>query len=893
MLLSHGPFDQTIPFSTLERIGLKDYKGSRVAVQLQISNETSQLLDRIEFSNLVVFSPNKDAIDSMADNLSTINNLIRNPNPMARKKSFSLTPSEFVQKGLTDASRTRSKTRQSLYSNSYKMTVAMPRTDNLYVMIVSYREYKGKLFVGSIVKETIIKNNAAPLRAKVYRLAETLEPYGVSGSIWPGAVHRHNNILMAGVSHIPSIPHPRVTATSAPNYKIVDRRFMTPAHNLSFDNTSPRSPTSRLFSDVTLSRSEEGMVHGSVSFDLLSYAKNNSTFGRLIKNDAALLSSFGIDDAIVYRRVVNPGMYGNSLTPAMTMKCNLQGTTSYEPVATLGKELRTIVIDAANNNGIIPMSFVDKEAQNLNGGAVQYKLELVFSDKTHEAITYIRDGLLTATRAYQAGQSTGWEVLIDDYLAAVSFIFGSAPFETYSVSVWRKNLLALAKSPVSQKVDHQTIITIVETLVNGLSGLLSVPLSGDSSPQNFRSKINVSKKESLRRIVKILANNYVIVDRKNVGISYIGKELDNKRTVIPTMGHKSLLDRINTEVTKYSVANSNAVSVNRFGYVSPETLLLANTSIDTTTLSASTDAFSPLIRSNTSNRIKFAPDLPKTAQENKSNILSNLSIGAMPLRIDLQKVISVQRRGDETIDSAQYLGSGSLFVRSNDYLAARVSGSNSSIIQKDDKKGQIFNSTLVNNLVEKSTLGFKNGMSLTNKSVIEGSLALSKFVSDQNSVSDLNPISRNVNFNTVAKMEYLQSYDATLRCGKLNWQLLDEATWTRASASDRTLLCRLVKTSNVLDAPEMLKLEPLGSLFALGTPKNIPPSPNYKRQLSNVRSMMTKSRGNNGQDTNSMMIYYATNTPMTAVTRTAQTTTTTTQTTRTANPLRTGRTRRY
>ena len=91
----------------------------------------------------------------------------------------------------------------------------------------------------------------------------------------------------------------------------------------------------------------------------------------------------------------------------------------------------------------------------------------------------------------------------------------------------------------------------------------------------------------------------------------------------------------------------------------------------------------------------------------------------------------------------------------------------------------------------------------------------------------------------------------------------------------------------------MLKLEPLGSLFALGTPKNIPPSPNYKRQLSNVRSMMTKSRGNNGQDTNSMMIYYATNTPMTAVTRTAQTTTTTTQTIRTATPKRTGRTRRY
>jgi len=809
---------------------------------------------------------------------------------MARKKSFSLTPSEFVQKGLTDATRTRSKTRQSLYSNSYKMTVAMPRTDNLYVMIVSYREYKGKLFVGSIVKETIIKNNAAPLRAKVYRLAETLEPFGVSGSIWPGPVHRHDNVLMAGISHLPSIPHPRVTATSAPNYKTVDKRFLTAAHNLNFDNESTRKATSRLFSDVTLSRSEEGMVHGSVSFDLLSYAKNNSTFGRLIKSDAALLSAFGIKDAVVYRRVVNPGMYGNSLTPAMTMQCNIQGTTSYEPIATLGEELRTIVIDAANNNGIIPMSFVDKDAKNLNGGAVQYKLELLFSDKTHEAITFIRDELLTMARSYQAGQKGGWEILIDNYLAAVSFVCGSAPFRTYSTSVWRKNLLALARSPISPKVDHETIIATVETFVNGLSELLSDPLANDSSPQDFRSKIYVSKKESLRRIVKILANNYVIADRKRVGISYVGNAVANKRAVIPTMGHQNLLDRVTAEVTKYSVANSNAVSVNKFGYMSPETLLLSDISIDTTTLSASTDAFSPLIRSNTSNRTKFVPDLPKSAQENKSNILSNLSIGAVPLQVDLRKVMSAQSRGDDTADSSQYLGSGSVFVRSDDYLTAAASGSNNSIIRKDDKKSQIFNSTLVNNLVEKSTLGFKNGMALTNASVIEGSLALSKFAGDQNAVSDLNPISRNVNFNTLAKMEYLESYDATLRCGKLNWKLLDEATWTRASETDRTLLCRLVKTSNVLDAPEMLKLEPLGSLFVLGSPKNVPTPANYKRQLSNTRSMMTQSRGTRGRDDNPMMTYYATNTPMPMINPTTRTTTTAT---RSMAPRRTGRTRRY
>ena len=892
MLLSRGPFEQTIPFATLERIGLKEYSGDRLGVQLQISNETSQLLERIEFSNLIVFSSNKDTIDLMADTLPIINSLIRTPNPMVRKKSFSLTPSDFVIKGNTDAS-IPSQVSRWVYNNSYKMTVALPAEvaeTSLYVMVVSYREYKGKLFVGSIIKETIINNNAPPLRAKVYRLAETLEPYGMSGSIWPGPVHRHGNVLMAGVSHIPSIPHPRVKATSTPNYKIVDKRFLTAAHNLNFDNESTRTAASRLFSDVTLSRSEEGMVHGSVSFDLLSYAKNNSAFGRLIKNDSALLSAFGIQDAVVYRRVVNPGMYGNSLTPAMTMQCNIQGTTSYEPVATLGKELRTIVIDAGNNNGIIPMSFVDLDAKDLNGGAVQYKLELVFSDKTHEAITYIRDGLLTMARSYRADQEMAWEVLIDEYLAAVSFVFGGSAFRTYSANIWRKNLLALAHSPISPKVDHQTIIATVETFVNGLSGLLSVPLANDSSPQDFRSKIYVSKKDSLRRIVKILANNYVIADRKGVGISYVGNTVADKRSVIPTMGHQNFLDRVTAEVTKYGVANSDAVSVNKFGYMSPETLLLSNMSIDTTTLSASTDAYSPLIRSNTSNRTKFAPELAKSAQDNKSNILSNLSIGASPLQVDLKKVMSVQTRDTETVDSSQYFGSGSVFVRSNDYLKARVSGSNDSIIQKNDNKSQIFNSTLVNNLVERSTLGFKNGMDLTNRSVIEGSLALSKFEGDQNGVALLNPISRNVNFNTLAKMEYLESYDATLRCGKLNWQVLDEDTWTRASEADRTLLCRLVKTSNVLDAPEMLKLEPLGSLFALGTPKNVSPAPSYQQQLSATRSQMSQPGGNNGQNMHRMTLYYATNTPMPAANSMMPRTTTVAQP---VSPQRSGRTRRY
>ena len=874
MLLSHGPFERTIPLPVVERVAIKQKTPERTTIQLEISNETSKPRSQMDFANLIVFTTERSALDGMSSLLS-IRNFIRTPGRNVRKKEFMLSQKDFVPKAFTASAHTPSQAKQKVYSNSYKMTVSFPSIENLYVMVVSYREYNNKIFVGTVTKETLFQDGSPPLRARVYRLAETVEPFGVSGSVWPGAVHRHNNTLMAGDKHIALIPHPTLTSTSAPNYKFVDKRFLMSAQDLQFDNTSHRSAPSRTFSDVELSRSEEGMVHGSVSFDLLSYAKNNSNFGKLIKNDKALLSAFTLDDATVYRRVVNPGMHGNSLTPSMMMKCNLQSNTSYEPIATLGNDLRAVGIDAGNSNGIIPMSFVDKDAARLDSGALQYKLELVFSDKTHEAITFLRNDLLVKAKSYRPGHSGDWPSLISDYLAGVSFVFGSTPFTRYSLQTWHKNLMAMATSPNYKSTDQQAILQIVNAFVDGLSGLLSVPLGNDSSPQNFNSKIYNSKKDAYRRMEKILANNYEIKDRKNVGISYMGNALGNKGSVLPSVGANDLRGRLDAELTKYSVANSNAVSVNRFGYVSPESIRLADAEIETTTLSASTDTFSSLIRSNTSNRTKLAPERQKSPGENKSNILSNLGIGVQTLDVDLQKVLSAERRQQNTIDSDQYLGSGSVFVRADDYLTAAVSGSNNSIIVKDGKQNAVFNAGIVNDLVEKSTLGFKDGLAMTNSSVIEGSLALSKFDGDAPVVAGLNPISRNINFNSVAKIEYLKSYDARLRCGKLNWEILDERTWTKAVESNAVLLCRLVKTSHVLDAPDMLDLQPLGSLFALGAPRNIRRNPNYRKELALLRTSMGRLGSTTSQP---MMIQYASNTPITGeALQQARATTTTTR----------------
>ena len=262
MLLSHGPFDQTLPLSVIERITIKSKLRDRVAIQLEISNQIAKPRKEMNFANLVVLSPDQAAIDSLSTSVSAIANMIRTPAQNARKREFSLTKGDFTAMGFTDATPSRSMAQQKVFHNNYKMNLSFPEVDNLYVMLVSYREFEGRIFIGSITKETIFRNGAVPPRANVYQLSETVEAYGTSGSIWPGPVHRHNNVLMAGNQHIAVIQHPTVTSTRTPNYKIVDKRFLRAANNLDFDNASPRLAARRMFSDVELSRSEEGMVHG-------------------------------------------------------------------------------------------------------------------------------------------------------------------------------------------------------------------------------------------------------------------------------------------------------------------------------------------------------------------------------------------------------------------------------------------------------------------------------------------------------------------------------------------------------------------------------------------------------------------------------------------------------
>ena len=116
--------------------------------------------------------------------------------------------------------------KQTIYSYARTNRFVLPASSELYVLVISYTDYRNKLRIGNISKQTILKSNAVPNRAKLYLLDETVPRYGEKGSIWPGQVHEHEGVLMAGARHVLE-KHPRVREEEFINTKIKDARAVS------------------------------------------------------------------------------------------------------------------------------------------------------------------------------------------------------------------------------------------------------------------------------------------------------------------------------------------------------------------------------------------------------------------------------------------------------------------------------------------------------------------------------------------------------------------------------------------------------------------------------------------------------------------------------------------
>jgi hypothetical protein len=78
--------------------------------------------------------------------------------------------------------------------------------------------------------------------------------------------------------------------------------------------------------------------------------------------------------------------------------------------------------------------------------------------------------------------------------------------------------------------------------------------------------------------------------------------------------------------------------------------------------------------------------------------------------------------------------------------------------------------------------------------------------------------SKAINFNSVARVLYLEGYNTKRGVGEQNWTLLTEQIYNDAQQKSQALVCKLVKVSDAIGTDDILEMEPMSSLFVLGAP---------------------------------------------------------------------------
>jgi hypothetical protein len=856
-MISPKPFKKLVPFVNIQGIRI-DYTADRESlnVSLLVSNELQSPPANITFSNYCLLMSDKEMLNRL-DTPRRIFERMRTDDENVR--TFSLQRSDFAIKTQMNADQGT-----SVYNSTHTMNKIVPETKNLYALIVSYYKVSNEeIILGNICKEVILTNGRPPAKSAFYRTTQAVPGYGPDGSIWPGSVHRYNGQLMTGNKHSPDTDHPSLEKTGVTNTKTKDFRFYKEAEALSM-KSEPLSSRTPYLSEITLSRNRQGSVHGLFSFDHLRFAKENTNYGQTIQNKISLLSGAPIEDVIIYQRIVKGDASGNSLTPGRPWCCGIQETTYFKKVADLSSGLQ--IVSGFNNNEILNIAFVDTTTQDLEANSLEYKVELLLSDKTKESLELVAAKVSTAlTRHEAAGDSLSPSDLIrmvNIYLTGVTYIFGSAAFGNLSALAWQQNLLALISGDSS---DMDLVLGLVRNFAAAVSAALnpSQPASSGNAVPN--STIYRSSNDSTSRLVRVFPERLKISYKKSIGFEYVDSTIINASASIPTISYTSMDQRVAAEVAKYAVNNPNAGSINQVGFLTPTaTWLRANpVVIPCTTLENSTDNFAGLIRSEMQLNPAVSLEQEKDLATNIVEILNQSGISTTQNNTNLtQMVLDAQIATPNLIDSDNYFPPDSGFVQAETPLDAAASGSSTSIVINSAASNRLASSPLLSQMVNRTVSGFSNITGLSNTLDIAGSLALQRWLEDEGIIATSDAMTNLVNFGTIVQVQYLAEYSATLGVKEQNWTLLTETVYNNAASTQKSLFCRLALISGTLDAPMMIELPILASLFILG-PVPVPPMNRSPQQT--FRAFGDQFRNTSRESLiylNSSDILYANNTPI-------------------------------
>ena len=856
MLVASGPFNNLIPFVNIQEIRIDTNVEGALIVSLGISNETSTPTDRLRFGNYVLVSPQKSVILNAAKNIPLLIKSIKRD--AEGRVDLMLNQEDFKPKISTNNPSIAS---QQVYSYVHEITKVIESADDLYAMVVSYTNYEDQYTIGNITTDKILAKKKLPDSAKLYTLSETVPSYGTKGSIWPAGAHIHNKKIMAGPTHTEN-NHPFIASRPVLNVKSKDMRVIKLAQSLRFDEAlkNPTAPTS-YFSDLTLSRNSQGAMTGLFSFDHLLFAAENTKFGRLIKNYKTLLSAARVKDIIIYQRIVAANTTGNELTPGRASYNTLTDQGTRIRIAALNQGLK--ITSTLNQDTILNISFEDPETQDLVGNMVEYSIEVLLDDETESSLKSIVEKISAAVPLYQSPNPPPYKNVIDLYLASVHAILGTIPFRTLTASMWQKSLMSLsAATGLHATEDQGAVLRTIREFANKLNKELVTTQNNSTAVPNHNSKIYVSSRKSGPTATHVFIDKYHIEDPAGYGLDYLEAHLVKGPSPLPALSYEGIKARSNNEIQKYDINNPTANSINTVGYLSPAAAKLGQdyNPVSTDTLQNSNDNFVSIVRSTKETNLVISPEPDKDLAVDKKETLAiegiSITANASSLRKMVFDVAIVKPR---TSDSSVYLSDDSDFTTVTTPEETRISGSTETIVQSKEYTARPTTAPVVTALIDGTITEFQVITGLTNTNNIQGSIALAKAEQSGDLIEESDAMTNILNFGSLVQIQYLAQYSRQLRVKKQNWRPLTEKIVRDASAGNHTLLCRLVSMTNTVNAPSIVQLGALSSLFTLGPGFTPPTFPNFAVHFNAILTGMTGVNNLSLKEIDSVATLYATN----------------------------------
>tara|TARA_R100000008_G_scaffold86513_1_gene79930 strand:+ start:3179 stop:6337 length:3159 start_codon:yes stop_codon:yes gene_type:complete len=335
------------------------------------------------------------------------------------------------------------------------------------------------------------------------------------------------------------------------------------------------------FSDLYFAKTTNLRLPLSFSFNKLAFFKNNTLFGRLIKNQAQLLSSVELLDVRFIRKRVksyNPSSPLTAFGPTVSYK------NTEQPLGT-----SVTLIDILNNNGIITVQGTDTDMDHITYGLYQYGVEMVFMDHTAEKIRDIisadSDGLELAasnikTILAEASLPNNYDVYSQEFLAAYKtkynldhkpivveaikkYVSALAVFyENFSLSLQESpNSLALKIYDLANPMTRgpsalQELLSLINGLISELLLFIKKSALAPGSAQNQQTKTSQLGNDA--RIIKKKHFFKQVVDADmlvNDGYDYLSTQIG--QSLNPTYSNFRLLsynefDQLKTaEITKF------------------------------------------------------------------------------------------------------------------------------------------------------------------------------------------------------------------------------------------------------------------------------------------------------------------------------------------------------